>query len=68
RKLFWYQWSILGSTMGSAAEWRAVAALAAEGKLWPQVDVVLPLERAREGYERLKTGGQMGKIVIEVGP
>lgn len=66
RKLFWYQWSILGSTMGSTAEFRAVAALAAEGALWPEVDRVVPFVRAREAYERLESGGQLGKVVIEV--
>lgn len=66
RKLFWYQWSILGSTMGSAAEFRAITALARDGKLWPQVDSVVPLAEAREAFARLDAGGQMGKVVIEV--
>jgi NADPH:quinone reductase-like Zn-dependent oxidoreductase len=68
RKLFWYQWSILGSTMGSLAEFRAISGLAAQGRLWPEVDSVVPFERAIEAFERLAAGEQMGKIVIEVGP
>ena len=66
RKLFWYQWSILGSTMGSTAEFRAIAALAGEGKLWPEIDRVFPFERARAAFDRLEAGEQLGKIVIEV--
>lgn len=66
RKLFWYQWSILGSTMGSTAEFRAIAARAGEGKLWPEIDRVFPFERARAAFDRLEAGEQLGKIVIEV--
>ncbi len=68
RKLFWYQWSILGSTMGSSAEFREIAALAAAGLIWPEIDSVFPLARAREAFDRLDTGAQMGKVVIEVAP
>ncbi|MEO8635123.1 MAG: zinc-binding dehydrogenase [Gemmatimonadales bacterium] len=66
RKLFWYQWSLLGSTMGNDAEFRAVTALAARGELWPEVDTVLPLDRVVEAYHRLASGVQLGKVVIEV--
>lgn len=66
RRLFWRQWSILGSTMGSHAEYRAVTGLAAAGKLWPVVDQVVPLEDAVRAYQRLDAGQQTGKLVIEV--
>ena len=66
RKLFWYQWSILGSTMGSHQEYRAVAEQAARGRLWPEVDTVVPLAEARRAFERLERADQLGKIVIEV--
>ncbi len=66
RKLFWYQWSILGSTMGSDAEFRAIVELAGRGRLRPPVDAVVPLERGREAFARLASGAQTGKIVIEV--
>ena len=68
RRLFWYQWSILGSTMGSRAEYRAVAALAAQGLLKPVVDTTVPLERALDAFHRLASGSQAGKLVIEVSP
>lgn len=66
RKLFWYQWSILGSTMGSHGEYRAVTEEAARGRLWPEVDTVVPLAEARRAFERLERAEQLGKIVIEV--
>jgi len=68
RKLFWYQWSLLGSTMGSDADFRAVAARAGDPALRPVVDAVLPLERAAEAYGRLADGLQFGKLVLEVSP
>ena len=66
RRLFWHQWSILGSTLGSHREYAAVVALAHEGLLWPVIDATVPLDRAREGYARLQRGEQTGKLVIEV--
>jgi len=68
RRLFWYQWTILGSTMGSHDEFRRITELAAHGALWPEVDTVFPLARGREAFDRLKAGEQVGKVVIEVGP
>jgi NADPH:quinone reductase-like Zn-dependent oxidoreductase len=47
RKLFWYRWSILGSTMGSDREYQEVAALAGQARLWPVVDSVEPLSEGR---------------------
>ncbi len=67
RKLFWYQWTILGSTMGNDSEYRAVTRLAQAGRLWPEVDAVFPLARAAEAFRRLAAGAQLGKVVIEVG-
>jgi len=66
RKLFWYQWTVLGSTMGSEGEYRRIAELAHQGKLWPVVDSVLPLDQAPRAFERLHAGAQTGKLVIEV--
>ena len=66
RKLFWFQWSILGSTMGTVSEFAAMMAVANSGKLTPKVDLVVPLEQGVEAYRRLESGSQLGKVVIEV--
>ncbi|MDB4917046.1 MAG: Alcohol dehydrogenase zinc-binding domain protein [Gemmatimonadetes bacterium] len=66
RKLFWNQWSILGSTMGNDAEFAAIVALFSEGRLRLPVDRVYPLEQGRTAFERLETGGQFGKIVVAI--
>lgn len=66
RRLFWHQWSILGSTLGSRREYGEIVRLAGTGKLWPVVDRVVPLEEAVSAVSRLKRGEQVGKLVIEV--
>ncbi|HEU4699693.1 MAG TPA: zinc-binding dehydrogenase [Gemmatimonadales bacterium] len=66
RKLFWHQWSILGSTMGSYAEYGEITTLAGRGLLWPTVDTVVPLAEGVEAFRRLASGAQHGKLVIEV--
>jgi D-arabinose 1-dehydrogenase-like Zn-dependent alcohol dehydrogenase len=66
RKLFWNQWTIMGSTMGNDRELDAIVQALGEGALLPPIDAVLPLERAREAYERLATGEQFGKVVLRL--
>jgi NADPH:quinone reductase-like Zn-dependent oxidoreductase len=66
RRLFWHQWSILGSTLGSRREYAEIVRLAGEGKLWPLVDRVVPLAEAVGAFERLSRNEQVGKLVIEV--
>ncbi|MFL5402108.1 MAG: zinc-binding dehydrogenase [Gemmatimonadales bacterium] len=66
RRLFWHQWSLLGSTLGNQREYAEIVRLAEAGQLWPVVDGVVPLDDALTAYERLKHGQQTGKLVIEV--
>jgi NADPH:quinone reductase-like Zn-dependent oxidoreductase len=66
RRLFWHQWSILGSTLGSRSDYAEIVRLAGEGKLWPVVDRVVPLDEALSAVGRMKRGEQAGKLVIEV--
>lgn len=66
RRLFWHQWSILGSTLGNRQEYAEIVRHAAQGRLWPVVDRVVPLAGAITAFERLQRGEQLGKLVIEV--
>jgi len=66
RRLFWHHWSVLGSTMGNAAEYAEIVRRLGKGELRPLVDRVFPLARARDAYERLQRGAQLGKIAIEI--
>jgi NADPH:quinone reductase-like Zn-dependent oxidoreductase len=67
RRLFWNQWTIMGSTMGNDAEFEAVVGELAGGRLLPVIDSVFPLERGRQAFERMAEGAQFGKIVITPG-
>jgi NADPH:quinone reductase-like Zn-dependent oxidoreductase len=66
RRLFWYQWSLFGSTLGNRREYAEIVRLAHQGKLWPVVDCSVPLTESRSALERLHRGEQTGKLVIEV--
>ena len=66
RRLFWNQWSIMGSTMGNDAEFASIVELFRAGKLYPPVDSVYPLQESRAAYERLEGGQQFGKVVVEL--
>jgi NADPH:quinone reductase-like Zn-dependent oxidoreductase len=64
RLIFWNQISILGSTMASDREFRAVLAAAAAGRVKPRIDRLFPFSRAREAYARMEKGLQHGKILL----
>ncbi|MBA2684499.1 MAG: zinc-binding dehydrogenase [Gemmatimonadaceae bacterium] len=66
RKLFWHQWSILGSTMGNDREFDAIVEALGAGALLPPIDAVFTLDDARAAYERLSAGDQFGKIVLRL--
>ena len=67
RRVFWNQYTIMGSTMGNAAEYAEIIRLLGEGKLRARIDSTFPLERGIAAVERLREGKQMGKIVVEIG-
>ena len=66
RFLFSRQLSILGSYMGTKAEFSAVLNLVASGKLRPVVDRTFPLPDCRLAHEYLAASEQFGKVVMLV--
>jgi NADPH:quinone reductase-like Zn-dependent oxidoreductase len=64
RKLFWRQISLLGTTMGSPADWAAMNAFVTEHRIKPVVSAVFPMDRAAEAFALMERGEQFGKIVI----
>ena len=66
RRLFWNQWTIMGSTMSSESEFHAVMDEFVAGRLTMPVDSVIPLERGRDAFTRVASGKQFGKVVIRV--
>ena len=67
RKIFFRQLSLLGTTMGSPADWAAMVALVTRHRIKPVVSDVFPLVRAAEAFALMERGGQFGKIVVRVG-
>jgi NADPH:quinone reductase-like Zn-dependent oxidoreductase len=66
RRVFWNQYTIMGSTMGNDAEYQAVVGVLGSGELRPIVDQVYPLNEARAAFERLERGDQLGKVVVAI--
>ena len=64
RVVFWKQLSILGTTMGSPAEFREVMRLVFAGSLKPVIHEVMPLAEAARAHEMLEGGGVFGKLVL----
>jgi NADPH:quinone reductase-like Zn-dependent oxidoreductase len=66
RFLFFRHVSIIGSTMGTHADYMDVMKLIFEGKLKSLVGATYPLENIVEAHRALETGDFFGKIVIQV--
>ena len=66
RRLFWNQWSILGSTMGNGAELDEIVGELRGGRLRPVVDSVFDLADGRAAFERLESARQFGKVVVRL--
>jgi NADPH:quinone reductase-like Zn-dependent oxidoreductase len=65
-RVWWKQLSILGSTMGTKADFEGAYALIADGRARPVVDEVVPLSEIRAAHARLEAGEQLGKIVLSI--
>lgn len=63
--IFWNEIAILGSTMGSPDDFRAMLALFEQG-VRPVVDRVYPLEEIVEAVRRMDDAAQFGKIVLAI--
>jgi NADPH:quinone reductase-like Zn-dependent oxidoreductase len=65
-RVWWKQLTILGSTMGTKADFEGAYALIAAGQARPVVDEVVPLAEIRAAHARLEAGEQLGKIVLAI--
>jgi zinc-binding alcohol dehydrogenase/oxidoreductase len=63
-RLFFKQHEIIGSTMGSYAEFDQVTKLVAGGRVPVVVDETFPVADFPQALERLERGDQLGKIVL----
>ncbi len=66
RFLFSRNLSILGSRLGTLAEFKQILAHVESGRLKPVVSKIFPLSEARAAHDYLEKRNQMGKIVLKV--
>ena len=66
RRLFWKHVRVVGSTMGSERDFRAMLQAVASGRIEPVVDRVLPLAETAGALRTLARAEQFGKIVLEM--
>ncbi|EDL66249.1 zinc-binding dehydrogenase [Bacillus sp. SG-1] len=66
RDFFYSQLNLLGSTMGSAEEFKEMLEFISEHSITPVVDSVYPLEEYEKAMDRLKNSENLGKIAFRV--
>jgi NADPH:quinone reductase-like Zn-dependent oxidoreductase len=64
QRVFFLQLNVIGSTMGTRDELKQLARLCETSGIRPQIDRVLPLSEARDGFAALDAGDVFGKIVF----
>lgn len=64
--VFWKQISILGSTVGSPAEFAEMLYFVEKQGIVPTVDSVFDLSQGNAAFEKMDRGEQFGKIVLRV--
>jgi NADPH:quinone reductase-like Zn-dependent oxidoreductase len=64
RLIFGKHLSIIGSTMGTLADYRKVMQLLFDGRLRPVIDTVYPLSQSPVALQRLHAGEVAGKLVL----
>jgi NADPH:quinone reductase-like Zn-dependent oxidoreductase len=65
-RVFFLELKIVGSTMGTKEELAGLLDFCAAKGVRPVIDSRLPLDRAREGFEKMAGGGLFGKVVLSV--
>jgi ferredoxin-NADP reductase len=66
RPIFWKQLQILGTTMGTQEEFKAMLSFVAEHQIVPVIDEVFPMKDAAKAFAKMGNSAQFGKLVITV--
>jgi len=66
RKSFFRQINLLGTTMGSPADFAGMTAFVAQHKIVPVVDRVFPLDQTDAALRHMEAGAQFGKIGLAI--
>ncbi|MFI7384186.1 zinc-binding dehydrogenase [Streptomyces sp. NPDC049813] len=65
-RIFFLELKVVGSTMGSKDELEDLLSFCAATGVRPVIDEALPLDRAREGFQKMAGGDLFGKVVLTV--
>ncbi|QHS55169.1 zinc-binding dehydrogenase [Mucilaginibacter sp. 14171R-50] len=66
RPIFWKQLQIIGTTMGTQQDFKAMLDFVNLHKIVPVVDDVYPLADASKAFDKMGAATQFGKIVIKI--
>ena len=66
RRIFWKQLSILGTTMGSPADFAAMVNFVTEHQIVPAASHAFPLADGNRALQAMEAADQFGKIVLTV--
>jgi NADPH:quinone reductase-like Zn-dependent oxidoreductase len=66
RFMFGKHLSIIGSTMGTSADYARVMSLVFEGHLRPVIDTIYPFTEGLTALSRLQEGDLIGKVVLQM--
>lgn len=64
-RIYWKQLSILGSTMGSDSDFMRMLEFVSSNKIKPAIDSKFSLSNIVDAFERMSSGKQFGKILLE---
>jgi zinc-binding alcohol dehydrogenase/oxidoreductase len=65
-RMFWYQLSLLGSTMGSDQEFSEMLTFVSKYQIRPLVDSIRPFSKIAESFQDVTKPNKVGKIVFQV--
>ncbi|HHG83180.1 MAG TPA: alcohol dehydrogenase [Bacteroidetes bacterium] len=65
QKIFWKQLSILGTTMGTTRDFHDMLRFVNKHKIVPIVDEVFPFSEVSAAFNKMESGLQFGKLVVE---
>jgi zinc-binding alcohol dehydrogenase/oxidoreductase len=65
RKIYWKQLQILGTTMGTTEDFKAMIGFMNQHKVVPVIDEVYPLAEAREALEKMGASSHFGNIILK---
>ena len=66
RKIFWKQLQILGTTMGTEAEFGVMVDFINDHKIVPVIDEVFEMDNAGKAFAKMAHSTQFGKIILKI--